>query len=555
MSVPDSDLSSSPYTSNDVARILIDDYGKKKVAEALDHIFTTDSRFNESGDDTLQHTLRDLVLVPEESVKGKSVKKKSKKSRVEPKLIKQVTTLLSGLLHRPPTQVDFQSSSDSPSTQSCTMEQIHGHVEEGSFLPGYTVSSDLQKLKPGIAAIANHGVILFKKNEQSSVLLSRSGRTDSTERIEQKSIADIRMRLASKTRDGLEQIGEPLNVDGHVETTYRYRRKDITFLDKSIIKTAITRLATLGKNYSQDESLFINNKERAIEELWNQEKNKKVQFDEQGEPYLERRVMMDDQSVAIVREYKPELVNYVFSSEAKRSVVQNNVKEARENNLAVTLKNCQRLLELPEMGNTGLRQLALGYIDQLLTEKRTRNQGERESTISLLVLLLDQLVASTPPLPIKQRIGLQGIRIALLGVDQEGNRYDNAQGSAVQFAYENVINDLLKMPTSIECKSGNDRTASAMAIACAQKEYEEVNEQPFDPRTMGLSGSREMQVFSDLFLKYISAFAAPTVIASRGLGEGGKAKLKTKASPIFQLFLKNASPALKAQVEGQLDIC
>ncbi len=137
------------------------------------------------------------------------------------------------------------------------------------------------------------------------------------------------------------------------------------------------------------------------------------------------------------------------------------------------------------------------------------------------------------------KTGLDCLIWCLTGRDESSNSIDNAQGSALQFITTSILSNLANLPIGVECKSGNDRTATGMATICAQKEFRDTRGKFFIP---GRNGEDD-KAFAGLFMKYIEKFAQPNVLASRGIKKGDeKPVLKCKGSPVFWEIVKPIIP-------------
>jgi hypothetical protein len=273
----------------------------------------------------------------------------------------------------------------------------------------------------------------------------------------------------------------------------------------------------------ENERQFISNKKKSIKEIF-----KDAKTDKTGQRYIEHKFKITppgktEPREITVREYQPQVFNFVFSGEAKNP---QNISNARKSNIEPTLNLFRRVLANPEH-------------NEFLKEKYNKlldSAGTPEGKEALCAQLLEDLKSSKPPLTPKMEMALRAVLVTLTGEDQNNHNYDNMNDCDSQFLLSNHLSKMAGCPISVECKSGNDRTATSMALACAQEEFEREVGRPHDPNN---TNDLEKAFFDKQFNKYMVAFGRPNVVASRGVKEDGNPLLKTGKSPPF---LKHCNP-------------
>lgn len=429
------------------------------------------------------------------------------------KLVSEIATQIVGcILIRPETSIQLKTGG--------TLTQTHGHVSQDEnglpqFIKHKSISAEIQKKEPNVGEIANHGIIKFENGGESEIVLSRSSRTDTPEKIQDKSRADILARLNTTSKKGLTQIADNLCT---------YQRTDVTLMDTNLLKaTATAAKTTLGSLVSQvkgkgektieDERAFVAAKRESSAKLF-----KKA-------PYLEHRFSIDGK-VVTVREMRPLIFNFVFSGQAKD---EKNIREAREQNVLPCLVLFNKLLKekSPRLDSYKLLFENATHPEEVLATHKNELIGR------LTTDLLQKTFSNEP----EMHLALKGMLVTLTGKDEKGANYDTEHASDAQFLLLYNLSQVANSPISVECKSGNDRTATATALICAQKEYRAINGKPYDPLPFVPGVARrlhsEREEFGALFSKYILAFAKPNLLASRGADERGNPDIKTRKSPPF----------------------
>lgn len=533
------------FTAQGVAQRLVKRHGNAgNVEESIERIFSSDPRFNGQDERYVVPPGLKNDLLTELHRLGRSGTKKAKDAgskafpteMVTPsmrKLDSHIATSLVGLVDRKPLSKPMvRSDGDllmSSEGNPLKLHQQQGHMEGSKWVNGLSISAEVQKLESTVQEIANHGYVAIGETEvPQRIVIGRSARTDTKQKVEEKSLADITARLASTSKNGLELVIGPGG-----EQHYAYQRVDVTLMDASPIKSMATTLKTgLSSIIStikgqpsvpiEDERKFISNKKHAIKDLWDPAKNGiNLKRDARGW-YIERQVKDSRLQPHQVREYQPILLNYVFSSEAKTNkvsaIVGSNVRKARRDNMPGQIALLSRLNSRENLGLDGA-------IAAVQAKASKRNLKE------LVAAIDQQLKGEIPP---HLKLQLESARIALSGRDSAGKKYDDEQGTGRQYLMTSLLSSSLDYPLTVECKSGNDRTATAMALTCAQEEFKARHTFDYDP-TWG-EESPHFEEFCTLFTDYIIAFGVPNVEVSRGVNEEGVAALKVGKSPVFKVF-------------------
>lgn len=492
---------SSRYDPVALAKRLLEKYGNAHtIRTAIENLQKSDIRFTGTHpyfqlDEKFQTLLEQLTGGSPEEISPEEISPEKMA-----KLQAEIATDLVGLVTRKELEAD-------PIKDGTYLCQKSGHIENSTFQQdGKTISSLLQKSEKDVAEIANHAVIVLKDQHGKSdeVVVSRSSRTDTTQKIRDKSRADIQLRLESQSKKGL------VKRDGY----YEYQRVDTTFMDTNLFKSLATtfrsgvrnlKAAVTGQKLSpvENERKFIQNKRKAVEELW-----KGAKSDERGR-YIEHTFINGEK----VREYEPLVTNFVFSGQANKS---ENIARARRENC----KHAQLLF---------MRILQNRMPDSRCLQ--AKNSDELASYIRE-----DIARVSDPNL----KSAFRAMLVHLTGKDEKGTNYDTTDGSDQQFLLFKLLADLAEVAFTVECKSGNDRSLTGVGLVCAAKEWEKSHgQQLYDP-TQYTSKDQEYKDFAFGFTSYVVAFGPQNLLAARGAGSDGKPDLKTGKSPVFNKYADSA---------------
>ncbi len=523
-------LNSTPnsrYSPKLLAKRLILNYGNpEKIITAIEGLRTNDIRFN-GKNDFFSVDKADLKVILD-ALKNASVKET--KDKINPKKLQSaVATDLVGLVKRKPVTADAINETG-PS-----MCQTSGHVnEKGEFTKdGKTVSSLLQKTDATVCEIANHAVITLgdSHNSNDEVVLSRSARTDTADKIDKKSLADIQARLDSTSKNGLVKVN---NSDGSYH--YEYQRVDISLMDANVLKSIATTLRSGIRNFKsimkgektspvENERRFLRNKKRGIKEIWNKKESKVDPASNRR--YIERTCSETVNGVkqeVKVREYEPLVSNFVFSGQAKKP---DNVKSARLGNIEPAVALLRTMVE-----NTQDLQKYKDTFDLSPTKRNKR-----------LVELIE-IDLKSEVLPENTKSALRAVLITLTGLDENKKNYDTKEGSGQQFLAFALLSEVANAAKSIECKSGNDRSLTAVALLCSAKEWQRNHEGNLYDPTQETDHS-SFSTFKNSFNKYVTAFGPQNLLAARGVGENDKADLKTGKSPVFMRYAEDHVEEIK----------
>lgn len=489
---------------------------------------------------------------------------KLSESAKEKKLAKietQIKDDLVGLLERADVQVSFTVRQE----EELTLTQVQGRLTSDGELVSTTLSAEKQSKEAGVKELANLG---FIKASDGSVVCTRSSRSETESRVQEKSAMDIHGRLTAfeeaeadkslanlrSDPNGLHLKLEEMQEEGKIppglkyvgldpktsQPKFEYQRVDVSFMDRSRLKAVGTTLKSIGKP-PENERAFLNSKESSVENLFR-------------DGNLQRTVEFLGVQCT-VEEKKPIVLNHVFSAQANSTFVtglggSTHVEVAAARNTQGTLQLLQPTLRrLSEKlvneqasaegerinvlrDSIGACSSAISTIDELQgREPFTLDQNECNALAKKLEDSALAFVSAQGGEEEKIATVLNQMAILLRGEKPfGGGPVDDGFGSLLQFTTTVMLTDLAGAALSVECKSGNDRTATGVALSCAMKEFEEVTGRPYNP----LHATKEEEgQFAQLFVKYIQDFGRPNVMASRGAEVDGDPVIKVKTSPVF----------------------
>lgn len=448
------------------------------------------------------------------SVQGVEISKRSERTESVRenegvKIFKKIGDCLVGLLIRLPVKAVYENQ---------TMVQQAYHVEQNegvySVIFGTTLSAELQKEYKGITTLANHASITCtSKSGNTSVVCSRSSRCDSRETIIAKSIGDIDARLRSTKKNGL----SPWYNEKNEQIGYTYQAIHVSFLDQNLLKSLGTTAKSISKTIVGDtavienERLFLENKRAAIEALW---PDPSPGEDEKNEPYIVHKIKINE-GILLVKEYKPLLFNLVFSEQANG---EGNIKNARSTNIKNLLTLMGKIIE------------KLNIDDQMFKDSfemcYNASKKGKVSEVDLQELAHRlNLIAAIGNKKEWHAYAKYGLAILISGKDINGVSCDRPEDVSSLYIYLLFLAEVLNLGVTIECKSGNDRTCTAMALSCAFTRFKEQLGERFYPPNCPPK-SNEFNFFCEFFTQAIIDFGIPNVLASRGSNE-----LKIRKSP------------------------
>lgn len=418
---------------------------------------------------------------------------------------KKIWNYVIGLCHRQPTRwedkVQYQAAS-----------------------PSAEVLKEIQPDWMGtVLDVANLGFCLAGNH----ILYVRSGRTLEPEQYETKGhLAAQATALAS----------DPTKRAGTEEDPIQ--RYSTTFLDDAIGKSLMTRIVSWWKGKApESEREFLQVK-----------LNNAADY---GRTLHSHRVRDAQDKEVLIYEGAPIVTQKVFSSQANSL---DNVIRAHEANLegyrSLILganKNLIKMLhELDLSQYTGvisafcINPLDKGNISQLETLKNIigRLYDEKSPNAAKMADLysnLDAMLLLTTPG--KNFRGMNPVALSLKS-----------------FLAENILAETAGFIRDIECKSGNDRTATAAAILAAQNDFKKKYGRPF----LDLDNGDDLKKFQDLFGKNFVQVALTNLQYSRGAKtltskEPKKPVVKVGGSPIFN-FLAPVGSGGRKWVATNLDI-
>lgn len=451
-------------------------------------------------------------------------------------LAKELGRKLVGLVRRGPIKKPLLSS-DGEIKETFTQKMSHVSIENdvARQVKGQTLSSELQKVYASVSEIANQGCV----ESNGRVIISRSARTDTEEKILKKSLGDILYRLQTPSKQGLVPIlkadGQPL-TDPEGRKIWEYARADVSFMDAGTTKALLTtgnsflkkmthRRATLPV---ESERWFLQNKRQAVENLW------------EDQEFIEHIVAVkegDKEVEHLVRESKPMVFEFAFSSQANKP---HRLDRANRHNKESNLRLFERVLSNPflrELFDAGSLNSIHSKTNFAIAEPSDENLSAlkkdlREAHRTILEAWMGSETQHLDKVKLDQLdLCLNGLHIALFGKDLEGKVRKKPLDSGYQFIYTAMMAKFSNSALSNECKSGNDRTGTGTALACAVEEFEITYGRPFHPQN-----SEDLKVFKDLFTENFQAFARPVVQASRG---GDRPVIKVGSHPVFKLFVNS----------------
>jgi hypothetical protein len=423
-----------------------------QLFSAMHHLFSTDSRFSKGEDKLWQsHAMlrvmakeKDHELFPPMEV-SKAMKQKAAK----------LAPYFCAFLENEP--VKLQTARGAEVTQTL------GHVEGTEFVPGATVSSELQKKVSLTTEVANQGSITMGDR----VIFARSARTITPEQVLSKSSGDISSRMATSGRAGLKKNG------GY----YIYRRVDMTAMDRSAFKAQFT----------ENERGFLAKKEGSIAAIWDPPEvvpgdgntvrevgGFLVKWDASNQAcYVER-----DIGGETVREYRPFKFEFTFSSTASRGfgIGSTALRKTREHNRLAYVRLAGKM-PMEEFLNEGM---SIRLRAALAACEASPSEASQRVLVGVLQAAYSQASENEGGIEEEKfKAALLGLMINLTGKGFAGEEYNTAEAPALEYLCLKYLTDLTEMALGGECKSGCDRTATAMAAACAAEEFEEITGRVF----------------------------------------------------------------------------
>lgn len=517
---------------------------RNELLKGFDELIKSDKRFN--GKDPQFSFSPEIVKVfhakiSELITQHPASKKKKDLTKVNQGHVDKIKSKLAPLLMQFVDRRPISTSTFESDNKKYRMSEKHGFFDKKGRQVEKSDSSEVQK-GAQTSRTANLGWITVdqvNKDETSTakrVILSRSARTDTSEKIIEKSRTDILARLNTTDQTGLLEVQE--KIEG-VDKIYTYTRVDVTFMDSNPLKALWTRLISMRSKVSENEKAFLKAKRDAVEKFWSGIDSNLLEKDSSGNLYYEHdlKIRKEDGTTKVirVREYKPIVLNHLLSGQANFSF---NVDRARKSNIENTIRLFKPNFNPSVTGRYGsITSLIRSAIDKYEISRSPKDLAKLESEIKKEII-------SSPRS--EQWEVLRDFYFCLKGKYYNDSeplqilKYDSVHGSTLQLIITVKYAKIGKTALSVECKSGNDRTATAVAIACAQEKFEMIYKKPFVllPEDHEFKTPQEkadyysnFNDFKKFFNDYIEDFGKQTVLASRG-----RPVLKAKSSPVFRIF-------------------
>lgn len=555
-------------------------HGTEKVRAVMERAVKDDCRFNNSDkarfnfDKTeLENALSDI----EEKQAGKSSKKDNtlyvpdleqedltnvqegpvKQVSYSKSIEKDIKDELVAFVERKEIQVGVK---DNIGQEVGVVKQNAGHMDYkmdangkriGNFHEKTTPSAELSNAKK-MGNVTNQASVTYVDNttQKEEVLMCRSGRTDTPEKIRDKSAGDIVARAMASKGQGDDCL-KPVKDDNGNVLHFEYRRTDTTLMDTALLKSGYT-LATgaffnLGKETPLEaERMFVENKKKAVKNTWDESKCLR---DANFRPFILHELKVDvgnGPELITVREYKPLVFQFVFSSQSKST---DNLVAARKANLPSTLELGRLFAEKSKSDASSIKDgsLAKSIKNYQDNPNSTNMQALQVKIIECRQDLLINILPSNPDNPEETRnlYALEGLHAMLTGKNMQNESIDTVEGTGQQFLYASILSEIAGVAIGAECKSGNDRTIAAVSLLSASKEWEKTRGEPLNPAEV----KGENEGFKKIFTKYMIMLGEPNVMASRGVAEGDvKPVLKTKTHPLAQMLTTHDGANVEADM-------
>ena len=424
---------------------------------------------------------------------------------------KRARDLLVGLLDRP--DVKFAIGED-------RFTQIQGR----------TPSAEVQKYRHGFNELANERVVIrTDKSGTKELILVASGRSQTPEQVNQKSQLAIKAAVDSGDANVLRQ-GKPV------------KRLDITMMDQSLKKSIGTRVLSTLKSIKgvalEDERSFVEEKRETVDGRHAGHQDGLVQHTYKGKTY---------------HEAKPLVYNFVFSAEAGDL---KNIQTAQKANCEHSRQLLNDYLTtypaiIEKMSISKDTKDWLASIFQTIRTKLNASTSigecleEIENTIQVFasfdspneVEIINALKTIQSHLKAMKRL-IEGPQNPPKGLSEEEKIAFLGKQSMELFLATTLLGREAGYIISLECKSGNDRTATACALVVAQQVF--IKEYGYPPSELD-SASDDFNHFRDLFVKAFKEMAPENLKYSRGVGKDGIPKVKVKSSPVFNYLVPKGS--------------
>lgn len=401
-----------------------------------------------------------------------------------PKVLKSVEKFLRNAL---PSVTTREPRTEGEHTQSWGQVCI----KEGVFRidAGRTPSQEFDKIalrerRDHEVHVANLGNV---KNEKEEVVLIRSARVTSP--------AKVLELQAHGAIAGFDKLLKDKDGKSHL------KMEIASFMDNSVVKQILETVS-----FGTPETLFLQEIQRSIDMLY------------QGKPSIEIKVQVPgyEEPQTVVLE-KPSFVQVPFSFSDSGTLTR-----GREKSAPVFTRYAFDLGVKLSAGDTqGLGDSLKG----LQGKSPDQIKGIFRENVNLNATSIKKLVIQGNLTP-QQFMALDAIKLTLTGSTLDGNTFTNAVDGGNQRILERALKKELGIMTAVQCKSGQDRTGTAVALDVALDRFEEKKGASYDPRN---ATAHDKAAFSIEFTKAADTFCQD----SNNLTRDGET-LKSKGHPFFR---------------------
>ncbi len=458
--------------------------------------------------------------------------KKSAKGGSFEKLQRKVAMQLVGLVNRNDVTVK--------STSGYEITQRTGHAETVFDTEGnpYTslssqqtaASAEIPKHERDARTVANTSILT---GSDDSVVCTRSGKTQKPHLQEQRSQFDIVARAEATTSKRLKKMKDGECVNGLAceihgkKRIFVYQPMLFSMMDSAQLKAVGTSLQGFAKRVVKRSTKPPIENERVFLQKMKKANVDRFSVGQPGvnkgtPPFRTHNIVLGDGEQFEVHELPAIIQNHVYSSQANSA---ENRKAAKKANIDGQMKMLDRLLlKHPSLFQKQEYEDLKNNLDDpesitvIMKQVLGRVEGPKDSGLHMVIQAFHANLAGIP-LPRKASKNLLEVQKAM---------YDRSD-SAADFAHWAAIQaDYLGLSFSPQCKSGNDRTASAVATAAARKIYKQAHGgKEYNPESCTASKREE---YARYYSDALREFGFSNTEASRGPVKGDRSSIKIAKS-------------------------
>ncbi len=415
--------------------------------------------------------------------------------QLEKRLLGRMTADLVSFMRRPDEHLLLPGPPGAEAVCTQHLGQIVFDEESKAFRIVNGISQSSESIKrdrePGNEHIFGHNANLASVTTPGKLLIGRSGRSDTIERIEELLLFNAL---------------ESLRVNqGRFETATGFHAcEDGSFEFQMALMSAMEKMKpiTIKADLIADESMYLKGIDRSINDLF---ANREI---------IERNAALSPGSDPVtIRIRRPYRLSLMLST---GSMSRKNIRKSRKFNIPI-FETLYRELSDKWAGSSDPARQQVG------------SEMSKAGDLDQMKQKLSSLRSQYENLELKAKMALDALHLTLCGSDFKGNHLLGYSDSGKEFLIIGHLLDEVNVALSVQCKSGQDRTLIMVALKVACDMFERGHDSrsfyPQDPP------AEDLAYFKRAFTEAANRFGSSMIRLVRGLSKEVQVKWNDKVVP------------------------